>query len=575
MPYNPNKDRFIKFDIFLSDIPSSRHFEVWIQNNSIHDIYENLYPPFNLLNRRNVTLHVESNLISNSSSSYDLFMLENYGTTIFTNNTIKNWDHSGLSHINIEYSDVVVISHIKFTGYSDNHSTTTSIIYFKMNSDSVATISDLVIDGNGAHLKMIRNTASMREITIMDSEFLNTKFDSDGKYIETGTVEYLNVTNCTFERMEYIDDSYSNSYVLSILAIKVSKSYNSQISEIRMVDSSISLLDFWKFEGDNSNLEDESSSSSLPTFTISNILLLNNIYTSYSSILRIEDFTYTSSAQIIISNTIFKNIIFKLSGNVVLFSHHMKQEVVWTNLTMHNVTNGEVLLLPNSKSKKEFDVKVSIDGLVAVENESSFSKIVEVNDGSFLVLKNSVFDNNFALEIGKVLGDDGFGLVKVSSLIGQIEIFNTTFIQNAVIEGGIFQITDGASLLCEDWLFNENFSIEGGIITASSNGIFYVNSSTIINNRAFSIPVGYIIDSQRFSTISNSTLINNSVISKQDYEKEMSSLTTWSTLWYLSLTAKQHLQQNMNLISIHQSIHDFEIIEGKLQITNNCKIQDN
>jgi hypothetical protein len=78
-----------------------------------------------------------------------------------------------------------------------------------------------------------------------------------------------------------------------------------------------------------------------------------------------------------------------------------------------------------------------------------------------------------------------------------MRIENSLFTHNAAVQGGIFNIYEGASLIVNSSTITENFAIDSGVIVAKSNGNFQFISSNITENQAFSIPLAYIFDSTK------------------------------------------------------------------------------
>jgi hypothetical protein len=102
--------------------------------------------------------------------------------------------------------------------------------------------------------------------------------------------------------------------------------------------------------------------------------------------------------------------------------------------------------------------------MTVMGNEALFSTVIKAEAGSNLKIHGSTFRNNFSYEKAAVL--------MVRSSTATVSIMHSEFINNAAIDGGVFDVSNGGSLECTNCTIQDNFAIESGVITATSNGRF-------------------------------------------------------------------------------------------------------
>ena len=120
-----------------------------------------------------------------------------------------------------------------------------------------------------------------------------------------------------------------------------------------------------------------------------------------------------------------------------------------------------------------------------------FNTLLRVFENTELEIYDSTFEKNFGLSKGSVLCGDYKSTTS--------RIFNTSFIENAAAEGGVFCAKDGSKIECNECSIISNFGVNGGVFVANTNGYFKFNNSTLETNKAISVAIGEIIDSASVS----------------------------------------------------------------------------
>jgi hypothetical protein len=374
MAYNPDHDRFNTL-YTRNEYPTSRKLTVIFRNNSIHDVDTSWFASIYILNKREVDLYVDNNNVYNTTTRFDVLKVENFGISYMRNNTFDYCDHVGFSYLSVENMKEAYIENLNFTAHPNSYlKGGNSIIRLLMAEGGLANINNMIVEGNGMKsVELIHNPGNMKEVTITNSVFKNAVFDSDTVFINSGYVGSFNLDNIQFLNMKYSQSLYTNSYILSIPTIDLSNNQNSTIKNVTAEDSSISFLAFHKFVG---------STTASSYFTISDVSISNNVYTSYSDVFDVKEFEYSNDGYLVIENLLFKNITFNLLGSAMKFSQHMKNAIIVDSLMIKNSSGAQVVTNAVDRSLQDFKVKVKFTNFTASDNESKFSTLIRVQFGS-------------------------------------------------------------------------------------------------------------------------------------------------------------------------------------------------
>jgi len=140
-----------------------------------------------------------------------------------------------------------------------------------------------------------------------------------------------------------------------------------------------------------------------------------------------------------------------------------------------------------------------------------------------------------------------------------IHIYNSIFVNNTSIIGGVFIVESKSLVHIHDSLITNNFGIESGVMRAHTNGYFVFENTIITENYALSIPIGEIIDGALTSNVTNSTIFNNKILSKDTFK---------TTLNFLSAKFIAYLDANPSLLNVIPSEYSFQLIQGSLRINS-------
>ena len=141
--------------------------------------------------------------------------------------------------------------------------------------------------------------------------------------------------------------------------------------------------------------------------------------------------------------------------------------------------------------------------------ENRFQSFITVLENSEVLIRDSQFSNCYSFNQGPVVSGGYQNAV--------IEIYNSNFTQNGAKKGGIFSVSDRSVVKCTSCILEDNFALSSGTISALSNGFFEFENTTLINNKATSVPISEIEDSAELSKFVKSTLSQNYILTKEKF----------------------------------------------------------
>ena len=120
-------------------------------------------------------------------------------------------------------------------------------------------------------------------------------------------------------------------------------------------------------------------------------------------------------------------------------------------------------------------------------NNAKYSSVVLVEENSVLDISDSTFVDNFSYEKGGVLcGDYQKTVTRVT---------NSTFKNNASVQGGVFCAIYQSRVEVADSLIEENFAVGAAVVYAFNNGYFEFTNTTVASNSALSVKLAEVSDS--------------------------------------------------------------------------------
>ena len=107
----------------------------------------------------------------------------------------------------------------------------------------------------------------------------------------------------------------------------------------------------------------------------------------------------------------------------------------------------------------------------------------------------------------------------------EIQVYNSTFFNNAAEEGGVFCTRDWSLMACHECIIYENFAMKAGIIIAETNGYFNITGSQIYNNHALDVVVADLTDVTLAGEFASTHIHDNVVMLEDEFFSEAAECT--------------------------------------------------
>jgi hypothetical protein len=248
-------------------------------------------------------------------------------------------------------------------------------------------------------------------------------------------------------------------FLITIPKIDLKSSHNSVIQNITLSNSNVQFL---KFEGFTN------SPSALSFFNFSDIKIFNNVYNYYAETILFGYFNYQGESSIFMKNLEFRDMKYEMRGSPIKFESLTKHDIQVHSLLMQNVSSGSFNIQSKRKETASYSLNIKFVNFTIINNEGESSTMIQVQEGSSLKIDKSSFKNNFSFERASI--------IRVTSPTSNVQIDNSEILNNAAIEGGVFDVSDEGKLIFNNSTIKDNFAIENGIGTSRTSGKFEINS---------------------------------------------------------------------------------------------------
>ena len=261
---------------------------------------------------------------------------------------------------------------------------------------------------------------------------------------------------------------------------------------------------------------------------------------------------------IIFQNFTFINIDFMLGGNLIKYSQLLSNSFELTNSSFSNITGGRINIESFTADTNGLTTKVLMTNIDADNINSEYGSFIELQTGADVNIVNSRFTNIDSYEKGSVI----FASFELTNTVIQ----NSVFENNTSINGGAIYIEQQSRVECTNWTFINNFAVEGGVVSTADNGMFVFINSMFQNNQAESGIIANIYDSALISSFVNSTIQDNTFVSKDMIIEEISG--SWSLLCYFKSTFKLYLASNTRILDVIQSPFMIKLVIGNIDLVD-------
>ena len=165
-------------------------------------------------------------------------------------------------------------------------------------------------------------------------------------------------------------------------------------------------------------------------------------------------------------------------------NHNAKKTIDLIDVTFQNIFGAGIRLEPQDIFDEDNPLQLKILNSKFLNNKPFVSGFIDVYENSVVDIINSEFKDMFSIGSGSVL------LANYKE--NTIRIYNSTFMNNYAILGGVFYSQFASSISCDNCTFEGNMAIRGGVAFLNSNGKLLLTNATLTNNMALNAPIAYI-----------------------------------------------------------------------------------
>jgi len=243
----------------------------------------------------------------------------------------------------------------------------------------------------------ISTTTEPSNFIFKDGKYKNVWIEEELTMFNFKSLGTFMISNHSFENINWINSFDESSTLISINSFNVENSTQGVISDINITNSTVSVMKMNSIFG---------APTELKLFAISNIKYLDSSFPSFRSLITTFGIFGNINLSVSFTNLTFKNIDFKVGGEVIHIQHLIPSPVQILSSTFQNITAGRIKIKTNNKI---------IDGM---KTEALF------RNWEFLFIKSTV-NSFFSVETDSIVKIISSNFNKFSSTNKISGIFNT------------------------------------------------------------------------------------------------------------------------------------------------------
>ena len=483
-------------------------------------------------------------------------MISDSGYATVTNNTYINSTNFGFAIVEFKNVDGALIDGLYIDNVVATGDNSQNLIYALFTETSELILNNIVISNSEINYqKLIYLDTFIQSFILTNSIFKNITVTSGISLINIDSSITLNFNNITFSDVHGDSSNSVNSYGVLLTNLDLSGDQNSTISNIKMSNSLIGFLCFYSISN---------SPPDTRLLSIDNVEYLNWNFLSKYDLIVFGGIVTSENFQIQLSNIIFQNVSFYFGGNLIYFESQMANQIVMSDSYATNVTGGSILIKAFDKNNLALPASVKLINFTTNEINALYSSFILINEGGYLDILNSNFQNVMSYESGSVISA---GYQKSTT-----NIYNSTFKYNSAINAGVFSIQFKSVIKIFNSKIYSNFAIFGGVLIASTNGYFELYNTTIYQNYALSVSIIEILDVATLPIISGCNINNNTIMTMNELISEINN--SWLRLWFLQSNFKSMIISMESTLSLIISNYWVQLISGSLSLQDNTIIEN-
>ena len=474
-------------------------------------------------------------------------------TVISENEVYEDSSNFGFNAYAFMNMDSISIRNFTFRNLNGTRSSTEYYIYLILNEGGSALIDGLKFTNSYVGFQTgVYIQDNINSLLIQNWIFQNLIVGSNNYLINTGSFKKLQIVNTLFQNItSQTSDDYGNIMIL-INSIDLTSASNSLVDNITVSDSKLGFIYFNTISG---------KTASAINFTISNINYKDWIIQSELDLISFGNIETQEDISFTMNNIQFNNVTFQKYGNLLSFKQQINKVLLLENSYFQNVVSAFIYIKVADKQNLNVTTKIRIYNTTFTNIDAQYGSLIEVNEGGYLEIDQSVFNTISCFEEGPILYA---GLQKATVIIT-----NSTFYNNTSIQGGVFKVDSESVIKIYNSEIKYNFGVVSGVIHSDNNGYYEIYGSKIHHNYAVSSSVSQIYDVVTSPIIDSSVINDNYVFNTTSLISEL--IGPWANLWFLKTAFKSYLLANPSVYEITSSGKFFQLIQSNIIIRNSSK----
>ena len=175
--------------------------------------------------------------------------------------------------------------------------------------------------------------------------------------------------------------------------------------------------------------------------TIKDSVIKNLNYPFFDDLIVFYNIKASVPYKIILENITFEGIKFERGGNLMKLSHQQDDFLEINHCTFNNITNGGINVVSFFSSlAATLKTKVKMFNITTNRFEAQDTRFILLGEGAHVEVYNSTLKTISSLRIG--------GVVYAGSKQAVVKIYDSTFLNNTALEGGVFSSESESYIMC-------------------------------------------------------------------------------------------------------------------------------
>ena len=530
-------------------------------DTSTQDVFINMVISFTNSNKRTKYITISNNTFHNIVGASVSILEINYyssGTVLLTNNTFRNWS-TAANMLAINANDNITISGLKFdswiitssglatlgtaanigvniltvigTSYTSAlHSA--SLIELSTSTDGTLTWNGFSFSNNSININAIKIDSTVGLLSMQNSLFANEMVFTSDPYITIVDIYDANIFNVSFTNMYSYTTDYETPLLVSFGNIQINKAGNIILDRIKIRNSWLGFIAIDSISG---------SDTYAKNVIFKNINITDWVFTTRNELISIGPILTSSQFSVSMTNVVFNNLTFENYSKVIHINLQSGTPFVIVNCSFTNIYGGSIVLESVSTSSGANKTNLVVQNIIVHDNDFATSTLFVLNNYWILNVTDWTMKRNsgyFYGTIASILGDSSSAYFN-----------NCNFNNNNGVNGGLFYIASQSSISLSNWLLFSNFAINAAVAYIENLGSMYINNWDISFNMAMFAGIIGILDSVTPTTLTNSKIYSNTVVSYSTMIADIDNSNVCIHLWFASKGYINYLLEDKSVMN--------------------------